>query len=79
MSDKSAGERKPYIYPHRHCIYCGKMIEGKNRNYCLKCKPEYRKEVSKTERFQKFQKLLKYYIIILVVILAIVFLYSIFK
>ncbi|MGQ9760055.1 MAG: DUF2116 family Zn-ribbon domain-containing protein [Candidatus Methanomethylicaceae archaeon] len=79
MSEKSTSGRKPYIYPHRHCIYCGRIIEVKGRNYCLKCKPEYEKEVSKTTRSQKFQKFLKYYIIVVVSILVVIFLYYSFR
>jgi len=71
-----ASKRKPYIYQHRHCVYCGRMIEVKGRDYCLRCKPEYQKEVSKRSRAQKFQKFLKFYIIGIIILLVGIVLYS---
>ncbi|MBC7112758.1 MAG: DUF2116 family Zn-ribbon domain-containing protein [Candidatus Methanomethyliales bacterium] len=69
-------KRKPYIYPHRHCIYCGRMIEVKGRDYCLRCKPEYQKEISKRSKTQKFQKFLKFYVIGIIILLVGIVLYS---
>jgi len=68
-------EEKPYIYPHKHCIYCGRMIEVSSRNYCLKCKPEYQKEISKLQREKKFQKIMTYYLIAIFTILVIMIIY----
>lgn len=74
-----AAKRRPYIYPHRHCVYCGRMIEVKGRDYCLKCKPEYQKELSKRSRSQKFQKFMKYYIVAIVILLVGIVLYSLVR
>ena len=68
--------KKPHIYPHKHCLYCGRMIEVKGRTYCLKCKPEYKKETSKIERSKKFQKALLFYMVFLGVLIAVLVLYS---
>jgi len=76
LSETEQIKKKPYVYPHRHCLYCGRMIEVKGRTYCLKCKPEYQKETSKVERSKKFQKLLFYYMIFLGVLIVVLFLYS---
>jgi predicted nucleic acid-binding Zn ribbon protein len=73
-SEKSA--KKPYIYPHRHCLYCGRIIEVKGRDYCLKCKPEYVKEQSKIKRSKRFQRYLLYYIIAVFAILVLVALFT---
>lgn len=55
------------------------MIEVKGRDYCLKCKPEYQKELSKRSRSQKFQKFMKYYIVAIVILLVGIVLYSLVR
>jgi predicted nucleic acid-binding Zn ribbon protein len=67
--------RRPYIFPHRHCLYCGRMIEVQGRSYCLKCKPEYQKEQSKIVRSNKMRKLLIAYAIGVIVIFAVLLIY----
>ena len=67
--------RGPYIFPHRHCLYCGRMIEVQGRSYCLKCKPEYQKEQSKIGRSNKMLKLLIAYAIGVIVIFAVLLIY----
>jgi predicted nucleic acid-binding Zn ribbon protein len=67
--------RRPYIFPHRHCLYCGRMIEVQGRSYCLKCKPEYQKEQSKIGRSNKMRKLLIAYAIGVIVIFAVLLIY----
>lgn len=66
--------KRPYIFPHRHCLYCGRMIEAQGRSYCLKCKPEYQKEQSKIGRSNKMRKFLIAYAIGVIVIFVVVFL-----
>jgi predicted nucleic acid-binding Zn ribbon protein len=68
-------KKKPYIYPHKHCIYCGKMITVEGRDYCLKCKPEHEKETSKIQRSKKIQKFINYYIIAVLVLFIIIIAY----
>jgi predicted nucleic acid-binding Zn ribbon protein len=69
-------QKKPYIYAHRHCKFCGRTIEVKGREYCLKCKPEYQKEQSKIDKSRKYQKYLIYYVIAVAIIFAAVIIYS---
>jgi predicted nucleic acid-binding Zn ribbon protein len=76
LSETEQIKKKTYIYPHRHCLYCGRMIEVKGRTYCLKCKPEYKKETSKVERSKKFQKIFLYYMIAIVIFFAAIIIYS---
>jgi len=76
LSETEQLKKKPHIHPHRHCLYCGRMLEVKGRSYCLKCKPEYQKATSKVERSKKFQKVLLYYMIFLGVLIVVLFLYS---
>jgi len=76
LSEAEQIKKKPHVYPHKHCLYCGRMIEVKGRAYCLKCKPEYKKEESKISRSRKFQKLLFYYMIFLGVVIVALILYS---
>lgn len=76
MTENEKSAKKPYIYPHRHCLYCGRIIEVKGRDYCLKCKPEYVKEQSKIKRSKKFQRYLLYYIIAVFAILVLVALFA---
>lgn len=76
MSEAEQIQKRSYIYQHRHCLYCGRMIEVKGRTYCLRCKPEYTKETSKVERSKKFQKMLLYYMIALGVVIVALLLYS---
>jgi predicted nucleic acid-binding Zn ribbon protein len=73
---ETAQAKKVHIYTHRHCLYCGRMIEVKGRDYCLRCKPEYQKEQSKVGRSKTFRKMMLIYIAILAVVIAAVFLYS---
>jgi len=68
--------KKVHIYPHRHCLYCGRMIEVKGRDYCLKCKPEYQKEQSKVGRSKTFRKMMLVYVAILAIVIVAIFLYS---
>ncbi|MEJ5293484.1 MAG: DUF2116 family Zn-ribbon domain-containing protein [Candidatus Methanosuratincola sp.] len=76
MTEIEKDAKKPYIYPHRHCLYCGRIIEVKGRDYCLKCKPEYVKEQSKINRSKKFQRFFLYYIIVVFAILVLVLLFA---
>lgn len=76
MSETEQVKKKPHVYPHRHCLYCGRMIEVKGRTYCLKCKPEHQKESSKVERSKKFRKMLLYYMIFLGILIVVLVLYS---
>ncbi len=69
-------QKKPYIYPHRHCAFCGRIIEVKGREYCLKCRPEYQKEQGKINRSRKYQKYLIYYVIAVAIIFVAVMIYS---
>ncbi|RLE49952.1 MAG: hypothetical protein DRJ31_03050 [Candidatus Methanomethylicota archaeon] len=59
-SGKQAKEQEsseqPYIYPHRHCVICGKMIEVLDRPYCLKCKAEYERRMKREKRLEALQK-----------------------
>jgi predicted nucleic acid-binding Zn ribbon protein len=66
--------RKPYVFPHKHCPYCGRMIDVKGRQYCLKCKPEYEKEQAKTSRSKRMQRFFVVYIVIIVILLGAVLL-----
>lgn len=68
-------KEKPYIYPHKHCIYCGRMIEVSSRDYCLKCKPEHQKETSKLQRERKLQKIMTYYLFAMFALLIAVIIY----
>ncbi|MDD1775765.1 MAG: DUF2116 family Zn-ribbon domain-containing protein [Candidatus Methanomethylicus sp.] len=68
--------KKGYIYPHRHCAFCGRIIEVKGRDYCLKCKPEYQKEQGKINRSKKWQKYLMYYVIAVAIIFGAIIIYS---
>lgn len=65
--------RRPHIFPHRHCLYCGRMIEVQGRSYCLKCKPEYQKEQSKIGQSNRMRKLLIVYGVAVIVIFAVLF------
>jgi predicted nucleic acid-binding Zn ribbon protein len=76
LSEAEQVKKKPYIYQHRHCVYCGRMIEVKGRTYCLRCKPEYTKETAKVDRSKKFQKMLLVYMVIVVVVIVALFIYS---
>jgi predicted nucleic acid-binding Zn ribbon protein len=69
-------KQQQQIFPHRHCAYCGRMIEVRGRDYCLKCKPEYQKEQGKLGRSKKFQKYLLYYIVAICIIFGILIIYS---
>lgn len=69
-------QKKPYVYPHKHCNYCGKMIEIKGRDYCFKCRTEHGKEESKIARNKKFKKLFKYYLIFVAIMFMAVIIYS---
>lgn len=73
------GNRKVHIYPHRHCLYCGRMIEVKGRDYCLRCKPEYQKEQSKVGRSKAFRKMMLIYVAILGVVIVALVLYGMLK
>lgn len=77
----SGGEsvKKVHVYPHRHCLYCGRMIEVKGRDYCLRCKPEYQKEQSKVGRSKSFRKMMLIYVAILAVVIVGLVLYNMFK
>ncbi|MCS7098563.1 MAG: hypothetical protein NZ922_06265, partial [Candidatus Methanomethyliaceae archaeon] len=68
-------EGKTYIYQHKHCIYCGRMIEVSTREYCLKCKPEHQKKISKLERERKIQRALSYYLFAMIALLIIIIAY----
>jgi predicted nucleic acid-binding Zn ribbon protein len=68
--------KKVHIHPHRHCLYCGRMIEVKGRDYCLRCKPEYQKEQSKVGRSKTFRKMMLIYVAILGVVIVAIYLYS---
>ena len=68
--------KKPYIYPHRHCAYCGRMIQVKGRPYCLKCKPEFEKQQSRKKRSKLMQRLTFIYIAAVVVVFAILLLFT---
>ncbi len=70
-----APAKKQYIYPHRHCQYCGRLIEVKGRAYCLKCRPEYQKEQSKIRRSSQFQKAFMVYIAFIIVLFMAIILY----
>jgi len=75
MNDRlSEGERtrKVYIFPHKHCLYCGKMLESKGRPYCLKCKPVHEKQQAMTNRNKKVQKILIVYTIAVVAVSALI-------
>jgi len=69
-------QKKQYVYPHKHCIYCGRMIEVRGREYCLKCKPEHEKELSKIGRSKKFRKFLVIYVAIVAIAILAVLAYS---
>jgi len=67
--------RKPYVYPHRHCAYCGRMIEVKGRSYCLKCKPEFEKDQGKQKRSKRYRQfLIAYAVVIVIVFVVLIFL-----
>jgi len=76
LSEAEQIKKSSHIYQHRHCLYCGRMIEVKGRTYCLKCKPEYAKETAKVDRSKKFQKLLIVYMIALGVVIVALLLYT---
>lgn len=73
---ETAPAKKVHIYSHRHCLYCGRMIEVKGRDYCLRCKPEYQKEQSKVTRSKTYRKMMLVYIAMLAVVIVAIFLYS---
>ncbi|GEM_PF-1526129 len=73
---QQAKQKKPYIYPHKHCNYCGRMIELRGRDYCYKCRNEHGKEQSKIERNKRYRKYLKYYVIAIAIIFVVVIIYS---
>jgi len=48
---------KPYIYPHKHCVICGKMLEmDYPRPYCRKCREEYEKRKKAEARARRFER-----------------------
>ncbi len=69
-------KKRPYVYPHKHCNYCGKMIELKGRDYCFKCRTEHGKEQSKISRNKKFRKYFMYYIAFVAVLFVVAIIYS---
>jgi predicted nucleic acid-binding Zn ribbon protein len=69
-------QKKQYVYPHKHCNYCGRMIEIKGRDYCFKCRTEHGKEESKIARNKKFKKYFKYYLIFVAIMFVAVIIYS---
>lgn len=73
----SNGEKpkRSYIYPHRHCQYCGRMIEVRGRPYCLKCKPDHEKEQSRIKRSKRMQRLTLIYVAAVVVVFVVLLLF----
>jgi len=69
-------KKRPYVYPHKHCNYCGKMIELKGRDYCFKCRTEHGKEQSKISKNKKFRKYFMYYIAFVAVLFVVAIIYS---
>ncbi|MBS7644279.1 DUF2116 family Zn-ribbon domain-containing protein [Candidatus Bathyarchaeota archaeon] len=46
---------KNYIYPHRHCLICGKMIEDSTKQVCSKrCQEIYDLRMKKAQRRRRF-------------------------
>jgi predicted nucleic acid-binding Zn ribbon protein len=69
--------KKQYIFPHRHCVYCGRMIEVKGRSYCLKCKPEFEKDQGKKKKSKRYRQfLIAYAVIVVIVFVVLIFIYS---
>jgi len=76
-SSKQDKEEQPYIYPHRHCVICGKMIEVLDRPYCLKCKSEYERRMKKERRTSIIQKMLMVYAVAFPLAIAILYAFHI--
>ncbi len=79
MVPESDRGRKTHIYPHKHCLYCGRMIEVKGRDYCLRCKPEYLKEQSKVGRSKTFRKMMLIYVAVLGIVIVALIIYGLLK
>jgi len=73
---EQAKQKKPYVYPHKHCNYCGKMIELRGRDYCFKCKTEHGKEQSKISKNKKYRRYFMYYVAFVAILFVAVIIYS---
>ncbi|MFO8019337.1 MAG: hypothetical protein R6U96_11930 [Promethearchaeia archaeon] len=48
-------KEEPYIYPHKHCAKCGKMMDETQGKWCKECYEKIKKKEKEEKSF--FQKL----------------------
>lgn len=44
-------EEKEYIYPHKHCANCGKMMDESQEKWCKECYEKIKKQKMEKRSF----------------------------